>query len=101
MSRAVTSADVKYAIERGFFRSVSNPYAPAYFGDLAGALPAVAPGTRRSIQRSTVRVAVSTDATRQSGYPSRPGSETYNFRPSGVSATEFGQLRNGCLTWGQ
>ena len=28
--------DVKYAIERGFFRTVNNPYAPAYFGDVVG-----------------------------------------------------------------
>ena len=37
VKREVTSADVKYAIERGFFGSVNNPYAPAYFGDVVGA----------------------------------------------------------------
>ena len=36
VDRAVTSTDVKYAIERGFFNSVNNGYAGAYFGDLAG-----------------------------------------------------------------
>jgi peptide/nickel transport system substrate-binding protein len=37
VNRAVTSADVKYAIERGFATSVGNGYASAYFGDLVGA----------------------------------------------------------------
>ena len=37
VNRAVTSADVKYAIERGFASSVANGYAPAYFGDVVGA----------------------------------------------------------------
>jgi peptide/nickel transport system substrate-binding protein len=37
VNRAVTSADVKYAIERGFAQSVSNGYANAYFGVLVGA----------------------------------------------------------------
>ena len=37
VGREVKSADVKYAIERGFTRSVSNGYAAAYFGDLMGA----------------------------------------------------------------
>jgi peptide/nickel transport system substrate-binding protein len=35
--REVTSADVKYAIERGFFSTVANGYAGTYFGDLVGA----------------------------------------------------------------
>jgi peptide/nickel transport system substrate-binding protein len=37
VNREVTSADVKYAIERGFSASVANGYAAAYFGDLVGA----------------------------------------------------------------
>jgi peptide/nickel transport system substrate-binding protein len=37
VNREVTSADVKYAIERGFAASVANGYAAAYFGDLQGA----------------------------------------------------------------
>jgi peptide/nickel transport system substrate-binding protein len=45
VNRDVTSHDVKYAIERGFFRTVGNPYAASYFGDLVGARPDVAPGT--------------------------------------------------------
>jgi peptide/nickel transport system substrate-binding protein len=45
VNRAVTSRDVKYAIERGFFRTVANPYAPLYFGDIVGARPNAAPGT--------------------------------------------------------
>jgi peptide/nickel transport system substrate-binding protein len=45
VNRAVTSRDVKYAIERGFFRTVGNPYAVSYFGDLVGARAGVAPGT--------------------------------------------------------
>ena len=36
VNREVTSKDVKYAIERGFFNTVNNGYAGAYFGDLAG-----------------------------------------------------------------
>ncbi len=45
VDREVTSADVKYAIERGFFNTVNNGYAGAYFGDVVGAEPGVAPGT--------------------------------------------------------
>jgi peptide/nickel transport system substrate-binding protein len=37
VNREVTSADVKYAIERGFLTSVANGYAIAYFGDIHGA----------------------------------------------------------------
>jgi peptide/nickel transport system substrate-binding protein len=37
VNRVVTSADVKYAIERGFDSSVANGYASAYFGVLKGA----------------------------------------------------------------
>jgi peptide/nickel transport system substrate-binding protein len=37
VNREVTSADVKYAIERGFATSVANGYVAAYFGDLVGA----------------------------------------------------------------
>lgn len=44
VNREVTSADVKYAVERGFATSVANGYVGAYFGDLVGA-PAKA--TRR------------------------------------------------------
>ena len=45
VDREVTSADVKYAIERGFFDTVNNGYAGAYFGDLVGAELGVRPGT--------------------------------------------------------
>jgi peptide/nickel transport system substrate-binding protein len=45
VNREVTSADVKYAIERGFFNTVNNGYAGAYFGDLIGAKVGVDPGT--------------------------------------------------------
>ena len=45
VDREVTSADVKYAIERGFFGTVANGYAGSYFGDLVGAKPGAAPGT--------------------------------------------------------
>ncbi len=37
VNREVTSADVKYAIERGFNPHVANPYASTYYGDLVGA----------------------------------------------------------------
>jgi peptide/nickel transport system substrate-binding protein len=37
VNREVTSADVKYAIERGFASSVANGYAAAYFGVVQGA----------------------------------------------------------------
>lgn len=37
VDREVTSADVKYAIERAFTTSVASPYARAYFGDVEGA----------------------------------------------------------------
>ena len=46
VGREVTSADVKYAIERGFFGSVNNGYAGAYFGRLRGAKLGADPGTR-------------------------------------------------------
>jgi peptide/nickel transport system substrate-binding protein len=45
VNRAVTSHDVKYAIERGFFDTVANPYATTYFGDIEGAKADVKPGT--------------------------------------------------------
>jgi peptide/nickel transport system substrate-binding protein len=37
VNREVTSADVKYAIERGFDAAVGNGYATAYFGVIQGA----------------------------------------------------------------
>jgi peptide/nickel transport system substrate-binding protein len=45
VNREVTSRDVKYAIERGFFRTVANPYAGSYFRDLTGARAGAPPGT--------------------------------------------------------
>jgi len=48
VNREVTSADVKYAIERGFSASVANGYAAAYFGDLQGA-PTTPPATPQPI----------------------------------------------------
>ena len=45
VNRAITSKDVKYAIERGFFNTVNNGYAGAYFGDIDGAKVGVKPGT--------------------------------------------------------
>jgi peptide/nickel transport system substrate-binding protein len=45
VNRVVTSRDVKYAIERGFFRTVASPYAAIYFGSIVGARPDAAPGT--------------------------------------------------------
>jgi peptide/nickel transport system substrate-binding protein len=45
VNREVTSKDVKYAIERGFFNTVQNGYAGAYFGDVVGAKPGAKPGT--------------------------------------------------------
>src|SRR3954465_10444206 len=44
VNRVVTSKDVKYAIERGFFNTVNNGYAGAYFGDLEGAKVGAKPG---------------------------------------------------------
>jgi peptide/nickel transport system substrate-binding protein len=46
VSRVITSKDVKYAIERGFFNTVNNGYAGAYFGDLKGAKLGADPGTK-------------------------------------------------------
>jgi peptide/nickel transport system substrate-binding protein len=46
VDREVTSADVKYAIERGFFNTVNNGYAGVYFGDLRGAEEGAEPGTK-------------------------------------------------------
>jgi peptide/nickel transport system substrate-binding protein len=37
VNRAVTSADVKYAIERGFNPVVANGYVPSYFSQIVGA----------------------------------------------------------------
>jgi peptide/nickel transport system substrate-binding protein len=48
VNREVTSKDVKYAIERGFFNTVQNGYAGAYFGDLVGAKIGAKPGTKIS-----------------------------------------------------
>jgi peptide/nickel transport system substrate-binding protein len=46
VDREVTSKDVKYAIERGFFNTVNNGYAGAYFGDLEGAKVGAKPGAK-------------------------------------------------------
>ncbi len=46
VNREVTSADVKYAVERGFFASVNNGYAGVYFGAMRGAKVGAEPGTR-------------------------------------------------------
>jgi peptide/nickel transport system substrate-binding protein len=48
VDREVTSKDVKYAIERGFFNTTNNGYAGAYFGDLEGAKVGAKPGTKIS-----------------------------------------------------
>jgi peptide/nickel transport system substrate-binding protein len=48
VNREVTSKDVKYAIERGFFNTVQNGYAGAYFGDVIGVKVGAKPGTRIS-----------------------------------------------------
>ena len=45
VDREVTAKDVKYAIERGFFNTVNNGYAGAYFGALRGAEVGAKPGT--------------------------------------------------------
>ena len=45
VDREVTSADVKYAIERGFFNTLNNGYAGAYLGDIEGAKVGAKPGT--------------------------------------------------------
>lgn len=46
--KEVTSADVKYAVERGFFASVANGYTTSYFGDLEGAKVGADAGTKIS-----------------------------------------------------
>jgi peptide/nickel transport system substrate-binding protein len=46
VDRAVTTKDVKYAIERGFFNSVNNGYAGPYFGTLKGAKVGAKPGSK-------------------------------------------------------
>jgi peptide/nickel transport system substrate-binding protein len=48
VNRVVTSKDVKYAIERGFFNTVQNGYAGAYFGDIVGAEIGAEPGSKIS-----------------------------------------------------
>ncbi len=48
VNREVTSADVKYAIERGFAQSVPNGYTGAYFAIIQGA-PSKAPATPQPI----------------------------------------------------
>src|SRR3954471_24545710 len=48
VNRVVTSKDVKYAIERGFFNTVNNGYAGAYYGDLEGAKVGAKPGAKIS-----------------------------------------------------
>jgi peptide/nickel transport system substrate-binding protein len=49
VNREVTSADVKYAIERAFTSNVSNGYARVYLGDLVGA-PKGEPGEYKEIR---------------------------------------------------
>ena len=45
-NKEVTSADVKYAIERGFFNSVASGFTPTYYADLEGAKVGVDAGTK-------------------------------------------------------
>ena len=45
VSREVTSRDVKYAVERAFFKTVGNGYVSAYFGALKGARTEARPGS--------------------------------------------------------
>ena len=47
-NHVVTSKDVKYAIERGFFNSVGQRLHASYYGDLEGAKVGVKPGTKIS-----------------------------------------------------
>ena len=47
-SKEVTSADVKYGIERGFYASVVSGFTQSYFGDLVGAKGGVKFGTKIS-----------------------------------------------------
>lgn len=44
----VKAADVKYAIERGFFSSVANGFTTSYYGELEGAEVGSDPGTKIS-----------------------------------------------------
>jgi peptide/nickel transport system substrate-binding protein len=46
LNRAVTSKDVKYAIERMFFETVNTGYAAPYLGDIVGAKPQAKAGTK-------------------------------------------------------
>ncbi|HET9738876.1 MAG TPA: ABC transporter substrate-binding protein [Solirubrobacteraceae bacterium] len=46
VDRVVTTKDIKYAIERGFFSNVNNGYAGPYFGGLDGAKVGADPGTK-------------------------------------------------------
>jgi len=48
VNREVTSADVKYAIERGFAQSVPNSYTAVYFNTLVGA-PTTPPATPKNL----------------------------------------------------
>ena len=52
VNREVTSADVKYAIERSFSVSVTNGYVSLYFSDLVGA-PAKPPKTPKPVSGIT------------------------------------------------
>ena len=52
VNREVTSADVKYAIERGFSASVANGYAGAYFSVIKGT-PTTPPATPKPISGIT------------------------------------------------
>jgi len=52
VNREVTSADVKYAIERGFSQSVPSGYAGAYFSVIDGA-PTTSPATPQPISGIT------------------------------------------------
>jgi peptide/nickel transport system substrate-binding protein len=45
VNREVTSKDVKYAVERMFFRTVQTGYSTLYFNDIRGAKAGVKPGT--------------------------------------------------------
>jgi peptide/nickel transport system substrate-binding protein len=77
VNREVTSADVKYAIERGFASSVANGYVGTYFSDIVGA------------PRGTTKGAPDISGIKT------PDAHTIVFelkRPSGVFTGALGQL---------
>jgi peptide/nickel transport system substrate-binding protein len=80
-NKEVTSKDVKYAIERGFFNSVASGFTQTYFSDLEGAKVGVKAGTKISGLETPDNSTLVMKFTRAVGGVMSAGALGYNSSP--------------------